>query len=147
MPDHKMTLAKKAVRSSGLPVPAGSAFVRWADYDPDYRRNNRLQIYSTKADQRGNRPDLQPFRVLITVDAPRPQKCNTTNTQRPRPAGVATSKTRQQGKSSAGSQPMANTSRTTQSAKARSGRAIRARSSLLNIASQTAAPKTSQPQS
>lgn len=113
--------------TSGAAVPTGTVFVRWADYDPAYKGRNRLAIYGTKADQRANRPDLQPFRVLIT----RLEKCTTTNTRRLLPAGVATSKIGQLGRSSAGSQPMAHTSRTTPSAKVGAG-ANRARSFSLN---------------
>jgi len=48
-------------------VAAGSTFLRWADYDPSYTGNNRLSIYATKADQRGNRPDLKPLKVRVTI--------------------------------------------------------------------------------
>lgn len=38
---------------------------RWADYDPMANPAQRLQVYDSRADQRGNRPDLKPFRVAI----------------------------------------------------------------------------------
>jgi hypothetical protein len=39
----------------------------WADYDPDYSNANRVAMYGSKADQRGNRPDLKPIRVLVVA--------------------------------------------------------------------------------
>jgi hypothetical protein len=57
----------KRTRARHCAVASGSTFVRWADWDPSYRGNNRLSIYQTKADQRGNRPDLKPIKVKVTV--------------------------------------------------------------------------------
>lgn len=41
--------------------------VMWADYDPSYGKNERVAIYPTKSEQRGNRPDLKPIRVLVVA--------------------------------------------------------------------------------
>jgi len=49
------------------PLARGSTFLRWADWDPTYTGNNRLSVYDTKENQRGNRPDLVPIKVRVTV--------------------------------------------------------------------------------
>lgn len=43
----------------------------WADFDPLAHRSERVVIYSTKADQRANRPDLKPIRVRVSIAPPR----------------------------------------------------------------------------
>lgn len=40
--------------------------IMWADYDPTDKRTP-VAVYKTRADQRGNRPDLKPIRVLVTA--------------------------------------------------------------------------------
>lgn len=45
----------------------GDVFIRWADWDPTATGNNRLAVYDTKSEQRGNRPDLNLIKVKITV--------------------------------------------------------------------------------
>lgn len=66
--DWQKAAAKLAADLTALrAVAAGSTFLRWADYDPSYTGNNRLSIYATKADQRGNRPDLKPLKVRVTI--------------------------------------------------------------------------------
>lgn len=47
-------------KKDGLPA------LMWADFDPHAARSVRLAVYSTKADQRSNRPDLKPIRVRVT---------------------------------------------------------------------------------
>ena len=66
MPKKTKTSSKRnaAARSS---VARGSTFLRWADWDPTYTGNNRLSVYDTKEDQRGNRPDLKPLKVRVTI--------------------------------------------------------------------------------
>lgn len=66
MPTKTKTSSKRnaAARSS---LARGSTFLRWADWDPTYTGNNRLSVYDTKEDQRGNRPDLAPIKVRVTV--------------------------------------------------------------------------------
>jgi hypothetical protein len=45
-----------------LPFPR----LMWADFDPSYTRPDaRVVLYSTKAEQRANRPDLRPIRVAV----------------------------------------------------------------------------------
>lgn len=39
--------------------------IMWADCDPTYPRSVQVSTYGTKADQRGNRPDLKPHRVAV----------------------------------------------------------------------------------
>lgn len=38
----------------------------WADFDPSYEPHLRWSFYRSKADQRGNRPDLKPIRLRVT---------------------------------------------------------------------------------
>lgn len=38
----------------------------WADYDPTCK-HMPIAVYATKADQRGNRPELEPIRVLVAL--------------------------------------------------------------------------------
>jgi hypothetical protein len=38
----------------------------WADYDPTDRQTP-VAIYTTKAEQRDNRPDLKPIRVRVSL--------------------------------------------------------------------------------
>ena len=45
----------------------------WADFDPTDKRTP-VAVYPTRADQHGNRPDLQPVRVLVTEVKPAPFK-------------------------------------------------------------------------
>lgn len=37
----------------------------WADFDPHAERSVRWVFYRTKAEQRDNRPDLQPIKLRI----------------------------------------------------------------------------------
>jgi hypothetical protein len=37
----------------------------WADYDPHQKRADRWAYYTTKAEQRSNRPDLQPIKLSV----------------------------------------------------------------------------------
>ena len=37
----------------------------WADYDPMAERDTKLVVYHSKADQRSNRPDLNPIPVMV----------------------------------------------------------------------------------
>ncbi len=37
----------------------------WADYDAAAPRGLKVAIYTTRAEQRGNRPDLRPIRVRV----------------------------------------------------------------------------------
>ncbi len=39
--------------------------IMWADVDPEYVGATAVSIYGTKADQRGNRPDLKPVPVVV----------------------------------------------------------------------------------
>lgn len=41
----------------------------WADYDPSEKRGNKWAFYTTKADQRSNRPDLKPIKLLAEVES------------------------------------------------------------------------------
>lgn len=40
--------------------------VVWADYDPAAPRGDKWALYTTPADQRSNRPDLQPIRLRVS---------------------------------------------------------------------------------
>ena len=37
----------------------------WADYDQSAERSVRWAFYRTKAEQRGNRPDLNPIKLRV----------------------------------------------------------------------------------
>jgi len=43
----------------------------WADYDPDHSaKQDRMQVYTTRSEQRSNRPDLPAIPVLVVpIDA------------------------------------------------------------------------------
>lgn len=36
----------------------------WADYDPAAPRGSKWAFYTTKAEQRSNRPDLKPIKLI-----------------------------------------------------------------------------------
>jgi hypothetical protein len=57
--------SRKTAPASALALASGSPLLRWADYDPSYKGNNRLSVYATKEDQRGNRPDLPAIHVAV----------------------------------------------------------------------------------
>jgi hypothetical protein len=72
-PNRKHSMPKKTQKRNSRNAAArsslarGSTFIRWADWDPTYTGNNRLSVYDTKEGQRGNRPDLAPIKVRVTV--------------------------------------------------------------------------------
>jgi len=41
--------------------------VMWADYDATAAKSDCVVIYPNKSEQRGNRPDLKPVRVLVVA--------------------------------------------------------------------------------
>lgn len=63
--NERRSPARKTGQAGALGVAPSSPLLRWADYDSEYKGNNRFQVYATKADQRGNRPDLKPIPVLV----------------------------------------------------------------------------------
>lgn len=44
--------------------PSGLPRIMWADVDKD-NKTTPVAVYTSKADQRGNRPDLKPIRVIV----------------------------------------------------------------------------------
>lgn len=50
------------MRKTKLPKPP--KFI-WADFDPEAAKAVRWVFYTTRADQRSNRPDLEPIKVRI----------------------------------------------------------------------------------
>lgn len=62
---------RKSVRRKARSAPPlGSAVLPkyiWADCDPDAPRSVRWAFYNTLSDQRGNRPDLQPIKLKVSL--------------------------------------------------------------------------------
>lgn len=52
-----------ASRNKGRPKK-GKTFIRWADWDGEYRGNNRLQIHESR---RECTYGLKPFKVKVTI--------------------------------------------------------------------------------
>ena len=63
--EHKPTTHPNPQRPAVKPRKAKLPMIRWADFDPSYRGNVAFQVHDTLKDQRGIRPDLEPFQVLI----------------------------------------------------------------------------------
>lgn len=53
-------------RKSKTRRPKPPAYV-WADYDPTMLGTARWAFYNTRADQRANRPDLEPIRLRVVL--------------------------------------------------------------------------------
>lgn len=54
-------------------APIGKLTI-WADYDPHADRAHRWAFYTTKADQRSNRPDLKPIKLAASPFGAKTQK-------------------------------------------------------------------------
>ncbi len=39
----------------------------WADYDPGFPPGDRWAFYKSKADQRSNRPELKPIKLVVVL--------------------------------------------------------------------------------
>ena len=44
--------------------------ILWADYDRKAKGRNKWAFYTTKAEQRANRPDLKPIKLVAYVCNP-----------------------------------------------------------------------------
>jgi hypothetical protein len=62
---HLRRLGKMPGFTESLSRAALPKFI-WADYDKSAERSVRWSFYRTRAEQRGNRPDLKPIKLRVS---------------------------------------------------------------------------------